>query len=183
MRQCSIPDCNKKHYAKGYCKNHYCQFQSTGNPHGSKRPCKNDKCTHKVAKKDEVYCSRCLHNPSRYRKRISTKGEKNGNWNGGTSEYKNHYQMKINRLIKLRDSNHICDICGKTGNVIHHKDHNKSNHSVDNLQVLCYQCHLRHHLSKFTKIYGFTIEEISKKLGISPSTVSKRHKKGILVLK
>ena len=182
MRQCSIPDCNKKHCAKGYCKNHYFQFWSTGNPHGSKIPCKNNKCTHKVSKKDEVYCSRCLTRPSRYREKIPHKGKINPRWNNGVSEYKNHYQMKINRLIKLRDNNHICEICGEIGNEIHHKDHSKNNHSLDNLQVLCRKCHLRHHLSKFVKIYNFTIKEISKKLGISPSTVFKRHQKGILVL-
>ena len=32
MKICSIPDCDKKHYAKGYCRKHYEKFRKYGDP-------------------------------------------------------------------------------------------------------------------------------------------------------
>lgn len=43
-----------------------------------------------------------------------------------------------------------CDKCGynkyKSIMVVHHIDHNRDNNNVSNLQILCRNCHLEHHL-------------------------------------
>lgn len=38
MRICSADDCDRKHYARGYCKRHYYAFMRNGNLDRKKRP-------------------------------------------------------------------------------------------------------------------------------------------------
>ena len=63
----------------------------------------------------------------------------------GISEYPNHYQMKQNRKIKLKNCNYKCEICNQEGKYAHHKDFSKDNHEISNLMVICYKCHLQLH--------------------------------------
>ena len=97
------------------------------------------------------------------------KGSKNPNWNNGTSEYKNHYQMKINRLEKLKQTKGKCEVCEIDAKMIHHNDENKNNHAISNLTVLCNKHHVLIHnidekkpykTSKFIRKYGMTIREM-----------------------
>ena len=37
-RLCSIPGCDQKHYAKGYCSKHWQRWRSNGDPYLAKRP-------------------------------------------------------------------------------------------------------------------------------------------------
>lgn len=101
------------------------------------------------------------------------KGERNPNWKGGVFRYPNHCLMKKNRLLKIEQTNNKCEICGKKGFQIHHKDNSKNNHSLDNLLFLCRRCHFTFHrgrknkTSKYVRLYGMTCEDICKKLKCS----------------
>lgn len=33
MRTCKVDECNKKHFALGYCQSHYYRFKKYGDPH------------------------------------------------------------------------------------------------------------------------------------------------------
>jgi len=55
---------------------------------------------------------------------------------------------------KIRKSklatNPLCEACSRRGVVsvaalVHHKDHDQFNNSIDNLESLCNDCHERHH--------------------------------------
>lgn len=67
------------------------------------------------------------------------------------------------RKIALINKPHICEICGEKASGkrlhIHHKDKNHSNNSLDNLMVVCVNCHnnvihkrLRDDLGRFTSL-------------------------------
>jgi len=55
---------------------------------------------------------------------------------------------------KVRDAviiqyDHACAVCKKeNANQIHHVDNNPANNKMDNLQLLCYDCHLSQHKKK-----------------------------------
>jgi len=55
------------------------------------------------------------------------------------------------RNIALRNLPHVCNRCGYDKNVaalqVHHKDHNRENGSLDNLEVICSNCHAIEHWS------------------------------------
>jgi 5-methylcytosine-specific restriction endonuclease McrA len=77
-------------------------------------------------------------------------GKNNGNWNGGVSEYPNHYYLKKQRLVKLNNIGFVCEKCKiKKAKEIHHKDRNKSNHKLNNLMALCVPCHLKIHAGEY----------------------------------
>jgi hypothetical protein len=76
-------------------------------------------------------------------------GNKNGNWNGGTSflPYPPEFNLILKNKIRERDNN-ICQICGdiktiysQNGWAIHHIDYNKQNNKDENLIFLCERCH------------------------------------------
>lgn len=71
------------------------------------------------------------------------RGELNARWNGGNSEYKNHYLMKWARKFKLEAANNVCELCGGLATEIHHKDKSKDNHNINNLMALCHKCHMK----------------------------------------
>jgi len=61
------------------------------------------------------------------------KGEECHNWKGGLHKRKDgYYRINIDGERKLYHR-HILDIKDKS--VVHHKDHNPSNNSIDNLMV------------------------------------------------
>jgi len=72
-------------------------------------------------------------------------GEKNHMWKGGVCAYRT-----------MRNDVDHCERCGKPrssaskwGFVTHHKDGDRTNNSVDNLEVLCKRCHqIEHHCEK-----------------------------------
>jgi len=104
-------------------------------------------------------------------------GKNNPRWNNGKSEYPNHALLKKNRLLILKKSKGKCEICGKKARVVHHIDGSRDNHEIDNLVAVCTSCHWALHkkelnsnkrnTSKYVRKYGMTLEEMSKKLGIS----------------
>lgn len=66
-------------------------------------------------------------------------GEKHPNFINGRSSYRN---------IKLRDSNYCCENCGITDKrviEVHHIDRDRTNNKLENLKILCANCHLIEH--------------------------------------
>ncbi len=110
-------------------------------------------------------------------------GANNPNWNGGTSDYENHADMKRVRLIKLQQVKGRCEVCGEKAHSIHHIDGSKNNHDIDNLAVLCQKCHGTIHsgrknkTSKYIRECGMTLKEIAEKVGACPGTVGKAFRK------
>lgn len=62
-----------------------------------------------------------------------------------------HYGTNSNyRKKALRQLPNVCSGCGYNRFVqalqVHHKDHNRSNNDISNLEILCPTCHWEHHL-------------------------------------
>ncbi len=65
--------------------------------------------------------------------RLHMVASEHGAWKGGTGWYK-------------KQKGPACERCGSTQRrVVHHKDENRDNNALENLETLCYSCHLRHH--------------------------------------
>ncbi|KKM82780.1 hypothetical protein LCGC14_1316190, partial [marine sediment metagenome] len=71
---------------------------------------------------------------------------------GITEIHPNHYNggVSIYRSAAFRTYEPKCDKCGYDKHipvmVVHHIDHNRDNNDVSNLQILCRNCHIEHHL-------------------------------------
>ena len=70
-----------------------------------------------------------------------------GHWNYQHGKYTYHTFAK-----EIRDARVSCECCGKFlldasrwHWVVHHKDHNQINNDVNNLELLCKQCHQIEH--------------------------------------
>jgi hypothetical protein len=187
-RPCRVIDCNKNVYAKEYCRNHYALFLRNGEKLSAYYSCCIPKCDKRIRKGKycQFHLGRILKGQPLEGK-LDICGSRNPRWNGGTSEYKNHYLMKKNRLIKIKIQKGVCGLCNKKGRIIHHKDGSKYNHSLDNLIFLCYACHFKIHsgrrnkTSKLKRIYGLSIPEISDKFGYNFNTIYRWHKEGVLL--
>lgn len=147
---CTI--CNNNFYAKpshiekGWGK--YCskQCQFTGQRTGTIFKCYIcSKPTYKMvkdqikSKSGKFFCSKSCQTV--WRNSYVYRGEKHGNWNGGTASY---------RKIMLDSKTPLaCKKCGSTDSrtlAVHHKDKNRKNNSISNLMWLCHNCHyLVHH--------------------------------------
>ena len=124
------------------------------------------------------------------------KGPDNPRWNGGASDYPDHYLMKINRMKKLQMTKCKCEICGERAEQIHHIDGTKKNHAIENLMAICHKCHgvlhtrieenlgkttpIHHYrkhrtnkISKFRNLFGRSVEEFALISGLSFSAVYK----------
>lgn len=94
-----------------------------------------------LAGENKKTCSRSCAN--KYRTGIKYK------LNKPRSKVKYYKALKI-RLLKMRGM--VCERCGYNKFEIlqvHHKDRNESNNSLDNLELICPNCHFeRHYLEK-----------------------------------
>jgi len=86
---------------------------------------------------------RVMNSPDiRARISASLSGEKSPKWKGGNSQV---YGIKI----AFKHYPAKCIDCGSTRNLhVHHIDRNSHNNSIENLRILCSQCHLRFHKVK-----------------------------------
>ena len=85
--------------------------------------------------------------------------------------YPNHHKMKQNRLIKLKEANSKCEVCGEGAYCVHHVDGSVDNHALENLAVICKKCHGILHAdriprtSKYIRKYGMTLKQMAQKYG------------------
>lgn len=80
---------------------------------------------------------------SKLKMSLAKRGEKAPNWQGGKSfePYTIEFNNALKRAIRIRDK-YTCCICGKEPALhCHHIDYNKKNCSLDNLIILCINCH------------------------------------------
>lgn len=86
--------------------------------------------------KEQVTCSKGCSNT------IFRSGKNNPNWIDGAGSY---------RERAIRAFGCKCQKCGyddhEAAIVVHHKDHNRENNDISNLDVLCANCHAIHHWS------------------------------------
>jgi len=187
---CSVPGCEKPHYAKGLCCVHYARNLRNGNLI-YKKDLPKPKCS--VAGCEELILAKGLcslhysrkHNGTPLHRPKGIKGPLNHNWNGGVAEYPNHYKMKKMRLIVLEEANYTCHYCGKPTNQIHHKDQSKDNHSENNIVACCQSCNLKGERSKisdskYRRLYNKTLKELANELKVSIWTIRRKHKQGKL---
>jgi hypothetical protein len=169
---CSIEGCNKlqRYLTRKLCHTHY-EHQRRTPTYRNKQICKAPDCIETTSTKNP-YC--LIHRERAKRgepldRRISTKGERNGNWKGGVADYTNHYDMKKARLLKLEQVGAKCEECGKRKPkeklMVHHLDGSKDNHDLDNFKLVCHKCHISvYHAKRFN---GLTVKEIAVKVGCS----------------
>lgn len=66
-----------------------------------------------------------------------------------TGFYLNRYGMHYNEWIYFnekikRDRGNVCEKCGNSEHLdLHHKDKNRRNNELDNIEVLCRSCHMK----------------------------------------
>jgi 5-methylcytosine-specific restriction endonuclease McrA len=71
-------------------------------------------------------------------------GKWGSNWKGGISPYPKTGVLKKHQMI-IRMEHPSCESCGAPATDVHHKNKNKSDHRLSNLQALCSRCHLIRH--------------------------------------
>lgn len=164
-RLCTVPDCTRKYYQHGFCKNHHELFRRNGKP-DYKYPlvkCRTLGCE-EFGRFKLGFCSfhlvRLRHNiPLNTERYAGLRGENNHCWNGGTSEYPNHSLMKRNRIEVLERDNYMCQYCGRPANQVHHKDLSKENHSKGNLVACCRSCNAK--MGKPRKVYNSKYRQLT----------------------
>lgn len=123
------------------------------------------KCNNVITnpRKGLKYCSsKCRNSYISYQWRIK-KGiiKKPGVGSGGNQEGKANHMYKngigIFHKLAFSEKEHVCERCESKENLlVHHKDHNRSNNELQNLEILCKKCHQKHHetrdnLGRYTK--------------------------------
>ena len=78
------------------------------------------------------------------------KFQKPGSGSGGNQDgHKNHmYRTGIGTYHKTAFTNKVneCERCGSIENLLaHHRDEDRDNNELDNLEILCKGCHQKHH--------------------------------------
>lgn len=134
-------------------------------------------CAQKVRQnRDKLTCAYC--GKTFYRKKSSNKNSKSGlqfccreckdkaqsiySINGNMEKFKNMLPKHYGNGLATKNFDYrkfifglkpmVCERCGYSENVaalqIHHKDHNRSNNAIENLEVLCANCHCIEHFGK-----------------------------------
>ena len=171
-KRCSVKGCDRKYSGRGLCHNHYELSRRNGFPgyqSHSPQKCKVEKCEKMATPRRDL----CQFHQVRKLKGVpldipmgkAFSGNRNPRWNGGTSEYPNHSEMKRMRKEVLKEATNVCHYCGKYANQIHHKDLSKNNHDKENLVASCHKCnHLPQNIkvstSKYKRLYGYTGKEL-----------------------
>lgn len=124
-----------------------CGLQCTNVAKGNSLVCKCDHCgieffkaksKVEASKSGKVFCCRtCKDAAQSYMLEIQP-----DHYGTGTGEFSY-------RDSALKEYGYKCMRCGydkhKAAIVVHHKDHNRANNSINNLEVLCANCHAIHH--------------------------------------
>lgn len=69
------------------------------------------------------------------------------NFQNKYKEYKKSKEWEDLKIVALETANNTCEICGKSAQVVHHRTYpaNFKDDNLDNLQVLCKDCHYKIH--------------------------------------
>lgn len=89
------------------------------------------------SKTGNLYCSKSCSNSSN--NSLFRQHENNPNYTHGRSSYRNR---------RLKESEMKCERCGfddPRALQVHHKDKNRKNNRLENLELLCANCHLIEH--------------------------------------
>ncbi len=92
------------------------------------------------------------------------------NYQNKYKEYRKSKKWEDLKNVALKTANNTCEICGKSAQVVHHRTYpaNFKDDNLDNLQVLCKDCHY--------KIHKKQIEHKKKEALLSESVLSgKQH--------
>ncbi len=84
------------------------------------------------------FCNRSCH--ASWRNKNVRVGENHPNWTTGESSYR--------RLLLTQTKEITCKNCSVSDVrvlIVHHKDRNRSNNSLENLELLCWNCHYIKH--------------------------------------
>ena len=105
----------------------------------------------------------------------------------GGMNYPNIDEFCITRQKKLLQAKGRCQECRSVVSRLeaHHIDGTRDNHASENIIILCVKCHRSKHggprySTKYTRLYGYTIKELSAKFGVSTNTIYELHAHGEL---
>lgn len=108
--------------------------------------------------KNAKYCSnRCRAAYLAYKSSVKKgKIKKPGVGSGGNQWAENNHRYKTGIVSYKRNTFNykpkVCERCGAKENIlVHHKDENRLNNTLDNLEVLCKKCHQHHHCNRNSK--------------------------------
>ena len=129
--------------------------------------------------KRKKFCSKECFYIGRELKNVFKSGSEHPAYINGSSigrAYKNEFHKKSK---KLREGATECVNCGESERqlLVHHKDGDRDNNKDENLSVICYSCHNRHHIKGTIEYNGklYSERELAEKAGIKRSTFSMRH--------
>ena len=140
------PDCGKLIWRKS-TKCRSCVMKGHKRNVGRKQPIEEKLKRSKILKDRyatiEHHWKGCHHSRASKKKiGLGVSGEKNSNYKHGVSESR---VMRLSRLL-IDLSKSKCGVCGSKKFLgIHHKNRNRGDNSIENLQVLCRSCHAKHH--------------------------------------
>lgn len=140
-----------------------CTDQTDGNPESStqlseevetgRRVC--IRCNKDLIGQQKKFCSmRCTGYWHRLQKGEFKKPGV-GSGNGEEPGFNHHSYKNGIRNFSERAFAHYGKKCNRCGTLdkllVHHKDHNRGNNEIDNLEVLCKRCHQMHHCKRDPK--------------------------------
>lgn len=81
---------------------------------------------------------------------------KPGVGSGNNQFYTNNHMYKNGigsfHETAFKNKKHECERCSSTTHLlVHHKDHNRGNNELQNLEILCKKCHQKHHCIRDNK--------------------------------
>jgi 5-methylcytosine-specific restriction endonuclease McrA len=105
-------------------------------------------CGEKIKKEKKKEYMKKYHKEHYKKKGYNQKGENNNSYKTG---------IGIFRRKKLESvEEEICERCGSDENLlVHHKDRDRTNNDLDNLELLCKSCHQKEHLIRDPKTGRF----------------------------
>lgn len=138
---------NKKSGFKIFCSSE-CYTKNKSEKNSIKTNCANcgkeiikPKSEFRQSKTGNLYCNRSCSAANN--NRLFKKWENHPSYKNGEGQYRNY---KLNSV-----ENPKCERCGFDNIIaleVHHKDKNRNNNKLENLEILCCNCHTIHHRSK-----------------------------------